>query len=208
MQQRVGITVGGGEVGGLLYLPGAQAMGGAVVLGGRLHDLEGASYLADAISAAGVAALRIAYRDPDDFASALPEVAGAVRLLRAHPAVPQRIAVVGHSYGAAVAAVAAGRDSRIRAAILLAPPAERDYFGALRPMAELSRTRAKVLIVVPGSDEVVPPEHGARYATLLRQGGAPHRLITIDGADHEFLDPAHRSRVVEEVTGWLRESLA
>lgn len=193
---------------GLLYLPERQALGGTVVLGGRGHDLEGASYLCDAISAAGVAALRFAYRHPDDFASALPDVAGAVRLLRAHPAVPQRIAVVGHSYGAAVAAVAAGRDSRIRAAILLAPPAERDYFGSLRPMAELSRTRAKVLIVVPGSDEVVPPDHGARYATLLRQGGVAHRLVTVEGADHEFLAPDHRARVLDEVTSWLRDSLA
>ena len=135
-------------------------------------------------------------------------VAGAVRLLRAHPAVPQRIAVVGHSYGAAVAAVAAGRDSRIRSAVLLAPPAERDYFGPLRPMAELSRTRAKVLIVVPGNDEVVPPDHGARYATLLRQGGVAHRLTTIDGADHEFLAPDLRVQVVDAVAGWLRETLA
>ncbi len=193
----------------MLHLPEGQALGGAVVLGGRGGIyLSEPNYLCDAISAGDVAALRFAYRDPDDFASSLPEVAGAVRLLRAHPAVPQRVAVVGHSYGAAVAAVAAGRDSRIRAAVLLAPPAERDYFGALRPMAELSRTRSKVLIVVPGNDEVVPPDHGTRYATLLRQGGVAHRLITIEGADHEFLAPEHRARVLEDVTSWLRESLA
>lgn len=208
MLQRVGIAAAGEELDGILYLPEGAAIGGAVVLGGRGNDLTGPNYLCDAISGAGVAALRFAYRRPDDFASTLPDVAGAIRLLRAYPAVPQRTAIVGHSYGAAVAALAAGRDSRVRAAILLAPPAERDYFAALRPMAELSRTRAKVLIVVPGADEVVPPEHGARYAALLRQAGVPHRLVTIDGADHDFLTPDHRARVVAETTGWLRETLA
>ena len=208
MLQRVGITVGAQDIEGLLYLPDGSAMGGAVVLGGRGHDLGGPSYLCDAIAAAGVAALRFAYRSTEDLGSALQEAAGAVRLLRAHPAVPQRIGVVGHSYGGAVAALAAGRDSRIRCAVLLAPPAEREYFGRLRPMAELSRTRAKVLIVVPGADEVVPPEHGGRYAALLRQAGVPHRLVTIDGADHDFLAPDHRARLVAETTGWLREGLA
>lgn len=178
------------------------------MLGGRGHDLSGGDYLAEAICAAGVAVLLFAYRFPDDFASALPEVAGAVRLLRAHPSVPERIGVVGHSYGGAVAALAAGRDSRIRSAVLLAPPAERDYFGPLRPMAELSRTRAKVLIVAPGNDELVPPEHAQRYARVLSQARVRHRLVTIDGADHEFIDPDHRSRLLEEVTGWLRETLA
>lgn len=208
MLQRVGIAVAGEEIEGILHLPDGQAIGGAVVLGGRGSDLSAGNYLCDAISGAGVAALRFSYRRPDDFASALPDVAGAVRLLRAHPAVPQRSAVVGHSYGAAVTALAAGRDSRVRAAVLLAPPAERDYFGTLRPMAELSRTRARVLIVVPGADELVPPEHGSRYAALLRQAGVTHHLLTIDGADHEFLVPAHRSQVTSAVTAWLREALA
>ena len=208
MLQRVGIAVGGEEVEGVLHLPDGETIGGAVVLGGRGHDLTGPNYLCDAIAAAGVAALRSAYRRPDEFASTLPEIAGAVRLLRAHPAIPQRVAVVGHSYGGAAAAVAAGRDSRLRAAVLLAPPAEREYFGALRPMAELSRTRARVLIVVPGADEVVPPAHGERYAAILRQAGVTHRVLTIDGADHEFLEPGHRREVVEVTTAWLRESLA
>ena len=208
MLQRVGIAVGGEEVEGVLHLPEGQAIGGAVVIGGRGSYLSEPNYLCDAISLVGVAALRYDYRRPEDFGSTLPEIAGAVRLLRAHPAIPQRIAVVGHSYGAAVAALAAGRDSRVRAAILLAPPAEREYFGTLRPMAELSRTRAKVLIVVAGADEIVPPAHGERYAALLRQAGVPHRLLTIARADHEFHGPDHRAQLLAATTSWLREALA
>src|SRR5437667_2757988 len=47
----------------------------------------------------------------------------SVRLLKAHPDVPERLAVVGFSFGGTVAALVAGRDSRIRAAVLAAAPA-------------------------------------------------------------------------------------
>lgn len=208
MLQRVGFPVAGQDVEGILHLPEGQAVGGVVVLGGRGHDLSGPNYLCDAIAGAGIAALRFSYRDADDFSSALPEVAGAVRLLRAHPQVPQRVGLVGHSYGGAVAAVAAGRDSRLRCAVLIAPPAERDYFGTLRPMAELSRTRARVLIVVPGADAVVPPEHGDRYADVLSQARVRHRLMVIDGADHELTAPGHRATLLAELVLWCREALA
>ena len=42
---------------------------------------------------------------------------------------------------------------------------------AFKPMAELSRTRAKVLLIGATADAIVPPEHTERYAVLLRQGG-------------------------------------
>jgi dipeptidyl aminopeptidase/acylaminoacyl peptidase len=114
---------------------------------------------------------------------------------------------VGHSYGAAIAALAAGRDSRLRSAVLIAPPAQRDYFGSIKPIAELSRTRAKVLIVTPAADEVVDPADGERYASVLRQGGAPCRIVRVEGADHMFTTPEHRDALTSTVTAWLRETL-
>ncbi len=208
MLQRVGFPVGGVEIKGILHLPDGETIGGVAVLGGRTSDIEDGAYLCVALAAAGVAALRFVYRVPTDIPANLADAAGAVRLMRAHPAIPQRIGVVGHSYGGAVGALAAGRDSRIRAAVLIAPPAERDYFGTLRPMAELTRTRAKVLIVTAGADEVVDPAHGERYSTLLRQAGVAHRLITVAGADHQFTMPEHRAELLAAATSWLREALA
>jgi dipeptidyl aminopeptidase/acylaminoacyl peptidase len=206
--QRVSFPVNGVAVEGILHLPDGETLGGVASLPTRTGLGEPGAFLCAALAAAGVAALRFDSRVPDDIAANLADAAGAIRLLRAHPAIPQRIGVVGHSYGGAIAGIAAGRDSRIRAAALLVPPAERDYFGTVKPMAELSRTRAKVLLVGATADAVVPPEHTERYAVLLRQAGVAHRVVRVEGADHQFTLPAYRTAMLEAVTGWFRETLA
>ncbi|MHB8631755.1 MAG: alpha/beta hydrolase family protein [Candidatus Limnocylindria bacterium] len=208
MLQRVSFPVAGTEIEGILHLPDGPAIGGAAELGGRDSDIERGRFVCEALAAAGVAALRFAYRTDGDIAGNLADAAGAIRLLRAHPRIPQRVGILGHSYGGAIAAIAAGRDSRIRAAALLVPPAERDYLGATKPMAELSRTRAKVLLVGATADAVVPPEHTERYAVLLRQAGVAHRVVRIEGADHNFTLPAYRTAMLAAVTAWFRETLA
>ena len=207
MLQRVSFPVGGTEVEGILHLPDGETLGGVAVLAGRVHTIETVAYLCEAIAAGGVAALRFAHRG-DDGLERLAETAGAIRMLRGHPAIPQRTGVVGHSYGAAIAALAAGRDSRIRSAVLIVPPAQRDYFGTVKPVAELSRTRAKVLIVSATADEVVDPGDSERYASVLRQGGAPCRVVRVEGADHMFTRPEDREALTATVSGWLRETLA
>jgi len=206
--QRVSFPVTGTEVEGILHLPDGETLGGVAVVGGREGNVESGRGLSDAIAAAGVAALRFPWRVPGDMKAALADVAGAIRLLRAHPSVPQRAGVVGHSYGGAVAALAAGRDSRLRAAVLMVPPAEREYFGTLRPMAELSRTRARVLIVGATRDTQVDPADAGRYAALLRQAGVTHRLVMIEGADHQFTLPEPRAQAERAITEWLRDALA
>jgi len=206
--QRVAFAVAGAQVEGILHLPDGETIGGIANLPSRTGLGEPGAFVCDALAAAGVAALRFDSRVPDDVAANLADAAGAIRLLRAHPTIPQRVGVMGHSYGGAIAAIAAGRDSRVRAAALLVPPAERDYFGRFKPMAELSRTRAKVLLVGATADAVVPPEHTERYAVLLRQAGVAHRVVQIEGADHQFTRPADRTAMLETVTDWFRETLA
>ncbi len=207
MLQRVSFPVGGAEIEAILHLPDGETVGGVTVLGGRRHTIESGTFLCEALAAAGIAALRFAHRS-DDGLERLADTAGAIRLLRAHPSIPQRIGVVGHSYGGAIAGLAAGRDSRIRSAVLIVPPAERDYFGSIKPVAELSRTRAKVLIVSATADTEVDPADSERYASVLRQGGAPCKVVRIDGADHMFTDIASRAALTDAVTAWLRETLA
>ena len=119
----------------------------------------------------GIAALRFAYRDHQPpkmtLDSALADAAGAIRLLKAHPQVPERLGIVGFSFGGTVAALVAGRDSRIRAAVLAAAPAlAQAHFkawsndGKWKPVAELSRTRARVLLIRGSRDTQVPLEDG------------------------------------------------
>ena len=207
MLQRVSFPVAGTEVEAILHLPDGETIAGVAVLAGRRHTIESQADLCAAIAAAGIAAIRFAHRS-DDGLDRLADAAAAIRLLRAHPSIPQRIGVVGHSYGGAISALAAGRDSRIQSAVLIVPPAQQPYFGTVKPVPESSRTRAKVLIVRATADEVVDPADGERYAAVLRQAGVVCKVVDIDGADHMFTAPPHRDALHSAVTDWLRETLS
>jgi len=219
--QRVGIRVEDTELDGVLHLPETSAVGGAAVLhgfGGH-PDQPHIVAICDALARAGVAALRFAYRDHQPprmtLESGLADAAGAVRLLKAHPDVPERLAVVGFSFGGTVAALVAGRDSRIRAAVLAAAPAVAgptfsawSNEGKWKPVAELSRTRARVLLIWGSRDDQVPFEDAERYAAVLSQARVPNRIVTIEGGDHDFAPAGPRAKMTATVAEWLRETLA
>ena len=212
--QRVGIKVGNRELDGVLHLPESRAVGGAAVLHGFGGHPEQPHIVitCEALARAGVAALRFAYRDHDPprmtLATALADTAGAIRVLKAHPEVPERLGVVGFSFGGAVAALAAGRDSRIRAAVLAAAPASFGTDPQWKPVAELSRTHARVLLVWGERDTQVPLEHDERYAAVLSQARVTHRLVVIEGGDHDFAPAAARAKMAAAVAEWVRESFA
>jgi dienelactone hydrolase len=117
--QRVAFPVAGTAIEGMLHLPDGETLGGVAVLPGRGGTMEQSTYLGESLAAAGIAALRFTFRIDSDPIAGLADTGGAVRLLRSHPAIPQRIGLLGWSFGGAVAAMTAGRDSRIRAAAVL-----------------------------------------------------------------------------------------
>lgn len=215
--QRVSFNVPTGELDGVLHLPETTAIGGCAVLHGYGGDPEQPHIVAtcDALAGAGVAALRFAYRDHQPprmtIETALADTAGAIRLLKAHPAVPERLGLVGFSFGGTVAAVAAGRDSRIRVAVLCAAPARtspRSAPDTWKPAAELSRTRARVLLVWGSRDTEVAFENAERYREVLSQARVTNKIVTIEGGDHDFQPAAARERMTAAVTAWVTESFA
>jgi dienelactone hydrolase len=212
--QRVSFAVPGGEIEGTLHLPGTRAVGGVAVLHGFGGHPDQPHIVAacDALSDAGVAALRFAYRDHEPprmtLASALADAGGAIRLLKAHPEVPEAMGVVGFSFGGAVAALVAGRDSRIRAAVLAAAPArfgEDDHF---KPLAEVTRTRARVLLIWGSRDTQVPVANAERYAAVLSQARVTHRTVIVEGGDHDFSPAGPRQMMAQRIAEWCRESFA
>ena len=215
--QRVSFVVPGGgaaEIEGVLHLPDGDANGGCLVLhgfGGH-PDQPHIVTTCVALAGAGVVALRFAYRDHQPprmtVESALADVAGAIRLLKAHPGVPERLGIVGFSFGGVVAAIAAGRDSRVRAAVLAAAPAEWRREGAWKPLAEVSRTRARVLLIWGSRDTQVAIESAERYRAVLSQARVTNTLVIVDGGDHDFEPAASRDKMAGEVASWVRESLA
>ena len=212
--QRVGVRVEDTELDGVLHLPGTSAIGGAAVLHGFGGDPDQPHIVAacEALANAGIAALRFAYREHQPprmtLTSGLADAAGAIRLLKAHPDVPERLGLVGFSFGGTVAALAAGRDSRIRAAVLAAAPAHFGDDPKWKPLAEISRTRGRVLLVWGSRDSQVPFANAERYAAVLSQARVPNRIVTIEGADHDFAPAGPRAKMTEIVAEWLRETLA
>jgi dienelactone hydrolase len=212
--QRIGIRVEDTELDGVLHLPDSRAIGGAAVLHGFGGDPDQPHIVVtcDALAKVGIAALRFAYRDHQPprmtLASGLADAAGAIRVLKAHPDVPERLGVVGFSFGGAVAALVAGRDSRIRAAVLAAAPAQVGQDPKWKPVAELSRTRARVLLVWGSRDTEVPVENAERYAAVLSQARVPNSIVTIEGADHDFGPAGPRAKMATTAAAWMREGLA
>ena len=218
--QRVSFKVPTGELEGVLHLPDGEVVGGCAVLHGygghpdQPHIVATCTALADA----GVAALRFAYRDQQPprmtLDTALADAVGAIRLLKAHPSSTGALGIAGFSFGGTVAAIAAGRDSRLRAAVLAAAPAlAQPHFkawnneGKWKPIAELSRTRARVLLIWGSRDTEVPFENAERYASVLSQARVTNRIVTVEGGNHDFEPAAARDKMTATVAEWVRESL-
>jgi dienelactone hydrolase len=217
--QRVSFMVPTGELEGVLHLPDIAAIGGCAVLHGYGGHPEQPHIVATcaALAEAGIAALRFAYRDSQPpkmtLESALADTAGAIRLLKAHPDIPERLGVVGFSFGGTVAAVTAGRDARMRAAVLAAAPAmAQPHFsawtndGKWKPVAELSRSRARVLLIWGSRDTQVPIDNAERYRAVLLQARVTNRLVIIEGGDHDFEPAKARAQMTATVADWVRES--
>jgi dienelactone hydrolase len=212
--QRVSFAVPGGELEGTLHLPDTRAIGAVAVLHGFGGHPDQPHIVAtcEALATAGVAALRFAYRDHEPprmtLASGLADASGAIRLLKAHPDIPEAMGIVGFSFGGAVAALVAGRDSRIRAAVLAAAPARFGDDEKFKPVAEITRTRARVLLIWGSRDTEVPITNAERYAAVLSQARVSHRTVTIAGGDHDFAPAGPRDKMAQEVSEWCRENLA
>src|SRR2546423_6792636 len=165
-----------------------------------------------AMAGGGVAGVPSAARDHRPprmtLATALADAAGAVRVLKAHPEVPERLGIVGFSFGGAVAALVAGRDSRVRAAVLAAAPAAFGDDAKWKPVAELSRTRARVLLIWGSRDTEVPIENAERYAAVLTQARVRNELVMIEGGDDDFAPAGPRAKMAATVDEWMAGSLS
>ena len=212
--QRISIKVEDRELEGILHIPATTALGGAAVLHGFGGDPDQPHIVAtcDALAKVGVAALRFAFRDHQPprmtLATALADAAGAIRVLKAHPEIPERLGVVGFSFGGTVAALVAGRDSRIRAAVLAAAPAAFGDDPKWKPLAELTRTRARVLLIWGARDTQVPIANAERYAAVLTQARVRNELVLIEGGDHDFAPAGPRGKMAAAVADWISDSLS
>ncbi|MFF9348875.1 alpha/beta fold hydrolase [Streptomyces sp. NPDC014734] len=164
----------------------------------------------------------------------LDDVLSGVRhLVDARLADPDRAAVLGHSYGGFLAALAAARTDVFRAAVVVSAPTDwlsfthtsnigggydRAYeIGAPDAPAELLRRSAilarggngtPTLIVHGAADRVTPVGQAHElYRSLLRAGRAPVELYVYPDEGHEFTGGGHLLDAAARVEEWLATHL-
>jgi uncharacterized protein len=200
------------ELVGRLHLPAPEGRWPAVVLchpQPLVSDMDDPLLvqLAHALTEARLAALRFNFRgvapsqgDSTDGRLEPLDVGGAVSWLAARPDIDaERIALVGHAFGAYVALAYADVDPRVRTIVAVSPPMYR-----LTPqfVATLDRPR---LFVIAEDDEVCP-----RYKLepwLARQPGT-RGLSVIGGAQHLMRgsERAAAAPIISYLTRWSQSA--
>ncbi|MCQ4213409.1 alpha/beta hydrolase family protein, partial [Streptomyces longispororuber] len=146
---------------------------------------------------------------------------------------PGRTAILGHSYGGYLAALAAARTDLFRAAVVVSAPTDWFSFShtsnigggydrtyAIGDPAEPTGLWARSAVaahggsgtptlIVHGSDDRVTPVGQAHelYRALSRAGRAPVELCVYPGEGHEFTDPDHLLDAAARAERWLAAHL-
>ncbi|MFD7131658.1 alpha/beta fold hydrolase [Streptomyces sp. NPDC059894] len=157
---------------------------------------------------------------------------GVTHLTAAGAALPGRAAVLGHSYGGWLAALAAARTDVFRAAVVVSAPAdwlsfahtsvigggyERTYDigdpdtaagrSALidrSPVFAAGGAGTPTLILHGERDRVTPAGQAHElYRALARRATAPVELHVYPGEGHEFTDPGHLLDAAVRAEAWL-----
>ena len=170
---------------GILHLPGSSPSPAVAVChphplyGGDMHNNVVVA-LCRAAAARGIAALRFNFRgvgsSQGSFADGVGERADAAAALAHLPQMLEvddgRVGIVGYSFGAAVALLAAGEG--LRAVVAVSTPT------IARGLSEIA-IRCPALLVVGEQDQVAPP---SRLASLGQAVGPQAELVVAPGADH------------------------
>lgn len=145
---------------------------------------------------------------------------------------PDRIGMLGLSYGGYLTAMAATTSSPLRAAIVLSGVTDwlsfrttsnlggtydrlyldglepttahgREALAAVSPVYRATSESAPTLVLHSRDDRTTPLNHGEMFHRALRQAGAVSELVTYPGEGHELVDAEHRRDAAERVLTWL-----
>lgn len=192
----VSINTSRGELAGVLH-PCEGEPAAAIFVGGALGGLDGpanAIYprLATGLAAreeGGLTGLRLHYRRPGEFEECVMDVLGGIAFLKGLGA--QRVALVGHSFGAAVA-IKAGELSDLVAGV-----------AALSPQTYGTRTVEKLaprpLLLVHGTADGVLDAEASRQ--IHERAAEPKRLVLYEGAGHSLR--SHADELFALLRDWL-----
>ncbi len=141
-----------------------------------------------------IAVLRVRFRFPGDLAEARADVLAAIEWLSARGI--ERVGLVGHSFGGAVAIGAAAEYGAAAVVVTLATQS----FGT----DAVSRLRDVPVLLLHGTDDKVLPASSSLH--VYRRAGPLAELRLLEGADHRLNGAAEE--VFRLARAWLVDGLA
>lgn len=199
---RLVINTSRGELPALLH-PCEGEPGAAIFAGGALGGFDGpagglygrlATALASPADGSGLTCLRLHYREPGEFQECVLDVLAAISFLKGIGA--RRVALVGHSFGAAVV-IKAGELSNLAAGVAA-------LSSQLYGTRTVERLAPKSLLLVHGTADGILDCQASR--DIYDRALEPKRLVLYDGADHTLMQCA--DELEELLRGWLVETVA
>jgi dienelactone hydrolase len=180
----------------LYEAPGATA--GSVFVGGVGGGFDSPARglfprLCEELRADGLAAARVRFRHPSRFDEALHDIAVGMGYLRDLGV--RRLALAGHSFGAAVALTAGAADDSVATVVALSTQS----FGT----EAASALSPKSLLLVHGLDDEILPAWCSR--DVFRRALEPKRLELLAGTGHGLCERAEEVHVL--VRNWIRSHL-
>lgn len=185
----------------LRYRPARDAGTAVICLGGAAGgwDSPGAGklypQLCQELPERGVGVLRVRYRQPASLEESVLDVLAGAHFLATRGV--ERLALVGHALGGAVAAQAAANLENVRALVTLATQAQ-----GLEALASVPEECA--CLFIHGEDDAVLPPSCSRYGYDLAP--EPRYLRIFGGAGHDLDEVAESLR--RELREWLLAELA
>ncbi len=170
----------------VVYVPGAR--GG---FGGPGHGLY--ADVANELATQGIAGLRVNYRHPANLDESTLDALVAVWHLAGQGY--ERVAVVGHSFGGAVAISVSRYTTHVRAVVAMSSQS----FGA----EDVVLLAPRPLLLVHGDcDGVIPPDTAR---TIYDWAFEPKRLVMMEGADHALREVRDEVRAL--LLDWLPQAV-
>jgi len=186
-----------GAVWGVFH-PAEGTKSAVVMVSGALGGVAGPSgaypALAGRLQVAGIAALRLDYREPENMNECVYDLDAGLDELRRRGV--KRFALVGWSFGGAVVISSGVAHSDVLGVATLASQTA----GA----AAVSRLAPRSLLLLHGTADQVLPDWCSRY--LYEEAGEPKRLVLCEGDGHEF--SRRHAEVVQLLFEWAGALLA
>ncbi len=186
------------------YYPAEEARKAALWVPGAIggwhspaHDLY--VRLCHEFGEEGIASLQVRYRDPHRLEESALDVLAGVAFLESRGA--EAIALVGHSFGGAVAIQAAAAAPAVRCVVTLATQS----YGT-ETVGQLGE-RCPILLIHGTDDPILPPGSSEHVYEMAQE---PRRLLIYEGAGHnldEVAEPVYLA-VRDWITLWLNTALS